>query len=164
VFGRCRGKLVFGLPGNPISTMVTFELFVVPAIDVLGGAGAQPLPLVGARLKHDVHEKGALTHFVPAHLSWPAHAPAPAPSAAAGSASGGASGGTDAAGASADQLNAGGLFAEPQIETLPWQGSGDTVAVSRANAFLVVPAEKLDWKAGEWVNVLHRRSPGGRIS
>jgi len=33
VFGVCQGKPVFGLPGNPVSTMVTFELFVAPAID-----------------------------------------------------------------------------------------------------------------------------------
>src|SRR6202142_3750925 len=38
VFATCRGKLVFGLPGNPVSTMVTFELFVLPAVDVLNGA------------------------------------------------------------------------------------------------------------------------------
>jgi len=37
VFGICQGKPVFGLPGNPVSTMVTFELFVAPAIDLLGG-------------------------------------------------------------------------------------------------------------------------------
>src|SRR6266446_3472072 len=35
VFGMCQGKPVFGLPGNPVSTMVTFELFVAPAIDLL---------------------------------------------------------------------------------------------------------------------------------
>ena len=37
----CRGKPVFGLPGNPVSTMVTFELFVVPAIEVLSGAASR---------------------------------------------------------------------------------------------------------------------------
>ena len=41
VFGRCQGKLVFGLPGNPVSTMVTFELFVLPAIDVARAAPAR---------------------------------------------------------------------------------------------------------------------------
>ena len=35
VFATCRNKLVFGLPGNPVSTMVTFELFVLPAVDML---------------------------------------------------------------------------------------------------------------------------------
>src|SRR5260370_342255 len=50
VFGKCGDTFVFGLPGNPVSTMVTFELFVVPAIDLLGGAPARHLPLVEARL------------------------------------------------------------------------------------------------------------------
>src|ERR1700674_1782951 len=66
VFGMCRGKPVFGLPGNPLSTMVTFELFVVPAIDLLSGAQARPLPLVEARLAQGVKEKPGMTHFLPA--------------------------------------------------------------------------------------------------
>lgn len=32
-----KGKLVFGLPGNPVSSFVSFELFVRPAIRILGG-------------------------------------------------------------------------------------------------------------------------------
>lgn len=71
VFGVCRGKPVFGLPGNPVSTMVTFELFVVPAIDNLGGSEPRPLPLLKARLAKPVEKKAALTHFMPALLEWP---------------------------------------------------------------------------------------------
>ncbi len=44
---------------------------------------------------------------------------------------------------------------------LPWQGSGDLVALARANAFLVVPPEKSDFAAGEWAMVLLRRGYGG---
>jgi molybdopterin biosynthesis enzyme len=40
---------------------------------------------------------------------------------------------------------------------LPWQGSGDIVAVAQANAFLVVPQAKLEWAAGDWVDVLPKR-------
>jgi molybdopterin molybdotransferase len=68
VFGTCRGKPVFGLPGNPVSTMVTFELFVVPAIDVLSGAEPRPLPIFRARLAHALHERSELTHFLPARV------------------------------------------------------------------------------------------------
>jgi molybdopterin molybdotransferase len=68
VFGVCRGKPVFGLPGNPVSTMVTFELFVVPAIDVLSGAEPRPLPIFRARLAHALHERSELTHFLPARI------------------------------------------------------------------------------------------------
>ena len=70
VFGRMRDKLVFGLPGNPVSTMVTFQLFVIPAIDVLSGAAARPLPLMEAILADALHEKGELMHFLPAWIGW----------------------------------------------------------------------------------------------
>lgn len=78
VFGRCqRGrtgvsdphKYFFGLPGNPVSTMVTFELFVRPMIDALGGAKPQPLVFLGARLRAEVRTKTGLTRFLPARLS-----------------------------------------------------------------------------------------------
>src|SRR6202045_2555249 len=70
VFGTCGGTFVFGLPGNPVSTMVTFELFVVPAIDLLSGAPARDLPLVEAHLGATLNEKPGLTHFLPARVEW----------------------------------------------------------------------------------------------
>jgi len=70
VFGICRGKPVFGLPGNPVSTMVTFELFVAPAIDLLSGADARALPLLEARLAEAMKEKPGLAHFLPARVEW----------------------------------------------------------------------------------------------
>jgi molybdopterin molybdotransferase len=70
VFGMCQGKPVFGLPGNPVSTMVTFELFVAPAIDLLSGAEARKLPLVEARLAEALNEKPGLAHFLPARIEW----------------------------------------------------------------------------------------------
>jgi molybdopterin molybdotransferase len=75
VFGRCRNTLIFGLPGNPVSTMVTFQLFVIPAIDILSGAEPHPLPLLEATLAEPLNEKSGLTHFLPAHLEWPVSAP-----------------------------------------------------------------------------------------
>jgi len=75
VFGICQGKPVFGLPGNPVSTMVTFELFVAPAIDLLSGAEARALPLVEARLTEALQEKPGLTHFLPARVEWRGRAP-----------------------------------------------------------------------------------------
>jgi len=38
VFGKVRERLFFGLPGNPLSAMLTFELFVRPALALLAGA------------------------------------------------------------------------------------------------------------------------------
>ncbi|HTS11383.1 MAG TPA: gephyrin-like molybdotransferase Glp [Candidatus Limnocylindrales bacterium] len=68
VFAKCRGKGVFGLPGNPVSTMVTFELFVAPAIEILSGAQAHDLALFKAKLAHGVEEKPPLAHFLPAEV------------------------------------------------------------------------------------------------
>ncbi len=70
VFGRCRDTLVFGLPGNPVSTMVTFQLFVIPALDILSGAEPRPLPLLQATLSEALEENPNLTHFLPARLDW----------------------------------------------------------------------------------------------
>jgi molybdopterin molybdotransferase len=75
VFGRCGEALVFGLPGNPVSTMVTFALFVAPALDLLAGAEARPLPLLQARLTSELTEKTGLTHFLPARVEWSGAAP-----------------------------------------------------------------------------------------
>lgn len=68
VFGSCRDKFVFGLPGNPVSTMVTFELFVAPAIALLSGAPAPTLQFLRARLAEPVTQKTKLTLFLPARL------------------------------------------------------------------------------------------------
>jgi len=70
VFGKCGDTFVFGLPGNPVSTMVTFELFVVPAVDLLSGAPARDLPFVEAGLAAALNEKPGLAHFLPARVEW----------------------------------------------------------------------------------------------
>ncbi len=119
VFGTCRKKLVFGLPGNPVSTMVTFELFVLPAIDILSGALARSLPVFRAKLATPVREKGQLVHFLPARIEWEGR--------------------------------------EARVTQLPWQGSGDIVALALANSFLVVGPERPEINPGEWVDVLPRR-------
>ena len=59
----------FGLPGNPVSTMVTFQLFVQPMVDALCGMKARKLIFPKARLKSDVRTKTGLTRFLPALLS-----------------------------------------------------------------------------------------------
>jgi molybdopterin molybdotransferase len=72
VFGRATGSrttYLFGLPGNPVSTMVTFELFVRPLLDALCGAVPKQLHYLQARLKSDVRAKTGLTRFLPAQLS-----------------------------------------------------------------------------------------------
>ena len=69
VFGQVRGVPFFGLPGNPLSTIVTFELFVRPALALLGGANAAPLHFTQAPLAQDHSQRAVpLTVFVPARF------------------------------------------------------------------------------------------------
>jgi molybdopterin molybdotransferase len=70
VFGRARQKFFFGLPGNPASTMVTFELFARAALELLGGQSSSTLPFLLARLTRDFRHKTGLTRFLPASLAW----------------------------------------------------------------------------------------------
>ena len=69
VFGRVKGKYFFGLPGNPVSTMVTFELFARPLLEALGGMKPRPLVFLHARLKTEIKTKTGLKRFLPAVLS-----------------------------------------------------------------------------------------------
>jgi molybdopterin molybdotransferase len=59
----------FGLPGNPVSTMVTFELFARPMIEALAGLAPLPLIFLRARLKSEIKTKTGLKRFLPAILS-----------------------------------------------------------------------------------------------
>src|ERR1019366_3781876 len=62
-------KYFFGLPGNPVSTMVTFELFARPMIEALAGMTPQRLIFLRARLKSEIRTKTGLKRFLPAVLS-----------------------------------------------------------------------------------------------
>ena len=46
---------------------------------------------------------------------------------------------------------------EARVTQLPWQGSGDIVALALANGFLIVGPERPEIAPGEWVDVLPRR-------
>jgi len=74
VFGSCAAPAqhktyFFGLPGNPVSTMVTFELFARPILEGLAGMPSQPLVFLRARLKSEIKTKTGLKRFLPAILS-----------------------------------------------------------------------------------------------
>jgi molybdopterin molybdotransferase len=69
VFGSARGKFFFGLPGNPASTMVTFEVFARAAVELLGGSHEASLRLLQAQLSKEVRQKTGLTRFLPAQVS-----------------------------------------------------------------------------------------------
>src|SRR5579864_649535 len=110
----------FGLPGNPVSTMVTFDLFVRPLLEALSGALPVRLPGAKARLAREIKTKTGLTRFLPAILR-------------------------------------GGLH-DPEVEVVPWQGSGDVLASARANCYAVVPPDRDHIPAGEMISVLLRSS------
>ena len=114
VFGKARGKFFFGLPGNPSSTMVTFEIFARAALELLGGQQEVALQMPFSRLTEDFHHRVGLTRFLPARLS------------------------NDGA----------------EVTPVAWRGSSDVPAMTRANAFIVVDADRPAWQAGDWIRVL----------
>ena len=69
VFGRAGGKFFFGLPGNPASTMVTFEIFARAALELLSGQEESALHMPFARLTREFRHRTGLTRFLPALLS-----------------------------------------------------------------------------------------------
>ena len=69
VFGRAQEKYFFGLPGNPVSTMVTFELFARPLLEAVGGAKPRKLAFFPVRLKKEIKVRTGLTRFLPGLLT-----------------------------------------------------------------------------------------------
>ena len=117
--GAGRAKLpFFGLPGNPVSSAVTFLLFATPVLAALGGSSASGARFALARLAvaSDKHGKPGLTRFLPAHCSFSGTV--------------------------------------PEVELVPWQGSGDLAALARSNCFLVVPEQAHRLEAGAIVRIL----------
>jgi molybdopterin molybdotransferase len=67
-FGRIGGVPVLGLPGNPVSAMVSFETFVRPAILTMLGASTVRRPIVEARLMDAIPHKDKRRHYVRVRL------------------------------------------------------------------------------------------------
>jgi molybdopterin molybdotransferase len=59
----------FGLPGNPVSTMVTFELFARPILEALAGMTPRKLRFAKAKLNSEIRVKPGLKRFLPAVTS-----------------------------------------------------------------------------------------------
>jgi molybdopterin molybdotransferase len=64
-----RRTLVFALPGNPVSSLVCFELFVRPAIEILAGRGFREWATIQARLTNAYDHAGGRAACLPARLS-----------------------------------------------------------------------------------------------
>jgi molybdopterin molybdotransferase len=68
-----RGKLAFGLPGFPVSSLVTFEVFVRPALLKLGGAEKMLRTRVEAALGHEIRPDAMRLEYQRATLTWEDH-------------------------------------------------------------------------------------------
>jgi molybdopterin molybdotransferase len=69
-FGTIQGKPVFGLPGNPVSSMVSFEQFIRPSLLRMMGYHQIFRPVVEAVLQEDVEKKPGRRHFIRAFVSF----------------------------------------------------------------------------------------------
>ena len=110
-------RYFFGLPGNPISTEVTFHCFVAPMIRALSGAGICVPRFVQATITEGVPAKPGLTRLLPGCLAPDLHS--------------------------------------PTVRLVPWHGSGDLAANTRANCYAVLP-DSHEPHAGEVITVLLR--------
>lgn len=116
VFARRGEALVFGLPGNPVSAQVTFDLFVRPALLKMQGARVLERPRVAVELLGPVKNRSGRKSHVPARV----------------------------------RLEGGRLVARP-VRSM---GSGDLTAHARANALVVIEAERPQVAAGETAEAL----------
>lgn len=135
---RERQVLVFGLPGNPVSSLVCFELFARPAIAKMCGRGFASLPRVSARLSHAFEYAGGRAAFLPAVVSG-SHAEESSV-AVDGAGLGMATGAFRGAG-------------DLSVTILPWQGSADLATLVRANGLARISPERQSLAAGATVEV-----------
>lgn len=117
-----RQTLVFGMPGNPVSTLVAFEIFVKPILKALAGnTFAAPKPRRGILTTAISHRGKRLTYY-PSQVLY-----------------------------SQRGQHEQGL---PTLETLPWQGSADLAALTRANALTILPPGDYQFEPGTEIDFL----------
>ena len=68
ILAVCDGKPVFGLPGNPVSCMVTYDLFVAPTLARLSGAVSPPRTSVTARLTRNIASAAGREDYIQVRL------------------------------------------------------------------------------------------------
>lgn len=122
-----RSTLVFGLPGNPVSSLVCFELFVRPAMQRMTGRAAGEQLWLTARLTTTHQQRGDRETYFPGVLN-------------------AISKGEQAAHATPTD----GL---PAVQPLPWQGSADLATLAQANCLIRFPAGERVYEEGAVVEV-----------
>ncbi|MEC7641611.1 MAG: gephyrin-like molybdotransferase Glp [Nitrospinota bacterium] len=69
-FGKIGSTPIFGLPGNPVSSFVSFEQFVRPAIGKMFASNDAANQTVAAKLTETIHKKPGRQHFLSSRISW----------------------------------------------------------------------------------------------
>jgi molybdenum cofactor synthesis domain-containing protein len=69
-FAIVQGKPVFGLPGFPVSSLVSAELYVRPALRKMAGFTTLRRPEITVRLAHDIRHEPDRTEFQRAVVTW----------------------------------------------------------------------------------------------
>lgn len=70
VYGRVLGRPLFGLPGNPVSSMVSFDLFVRPALRRMTGVEDVRCPAVTGIVSQDIRHKEGRREYIRCRVSW----------------------------------------------------------------------------------------------
>jgi molybdopterin molybdotransferase len=153
--GEQRALPFFGLPGNPVSSAVTFLLFAAPVLAAVAGWLECGPRFALARLgsKAGKLAKPGLTRFLLASCTFGGAANDLADKLSdlgAPSFPRSLRKGWDSTTLSSGTIN--GQF--PEVALVPMQGSGDLAALARSNCFLVVPEEAHNLDAGAIVRIL----------
>ena len=119
--------LVFGLPGNPVSALVCFELFVRPACHALAGHGFSTSERISARLAAPLSHPGRRSSYYPARLE---------------------------RGKDPDSNPGANSHTTDVVHLLSWRGSADLAALGRANALVALSEEPRELIAGDTVDVI----------
>lgn len=69
-FGHLRGVPLLGLPGNPVSSAIVFQLFGLPLIRKLQGHPRLHKPQIPVTVINGIHEHTTRRHYVRAHVEW----------------------------------------------------------------------------------------------
>lgn len=69
ILAVANGKAAFGLPGNPVSAMIVFDLLIRPIIYWLSGCDIPPTPNISARLTQDIASISGREDYVPVRLT-----------------------------------------------------------------------------------------------
>lgn len=150
-FGAVRGVPILGLPGNPVSSMVTFELFARPALLKLAGHSRLRHVELTATAEQPITNRSGRENFMRGVAT---------PVVAAG---GGSPGGNTPQGESSrtSASSAVAVAAEGGIDGIEWivrltgdQSSGILTSMSKANCLVRVPKSRPRVEAGERVRVL----------